>query len=281
MCNIWNGVPIIIIEVNIMNIIVCMKQVIDPEAPPASFKIVDEHVSLPANVSYVIDPYSEYALEAALRIKDSNGSKIKVISMGANLLSDVLKKPLSMGADELIFLEDEAFDGGDSWSTAYGLAMAIRKVKDYDLILCGRQASDWDAGQVGLGIAEILKLPSVTIAKKVETNGRKLQVERVTDVGYEVIQVPLPALVTVSNEIGKPRYPTIKGIISAKKKDPVKWNLQDIGVEPSQIGSAGSRTKMLRLFHPVREVKCKIMEGETIEEAATNLALKLRQEKII
>ena len=141
-----------------MNMIVCVKQVIDPEAPPASFKIdpATSKVAPPAGVSPVVDPYGEYAVEAALKVKGAVGGKITAISLGVNLLRDVIKKPLSMGADELVLLEDEAFIDGDSWSTAYALAMAIKKIGEFDLILCGREASDSNAGQVGLGIAEVL-----------------------------------------------------------------------------------------------------------------------------
>ncbi|GAH15917.1 unnamed protein product, partial [marine sediment metagenome] len=159
-------------------------------------------------VSPVIDPYAEYAVEAALRIKDALGGKITAISLGTNQLRDIVKKPLAMGADELVLLEDESFDEGDSWSTAYALAMSIKKLGDYDIIFCGREASDWNAGQVGSGIAELLGLPSVTLAKKIDISDGKARVERVTDEGYEVIELSLPALITVSNEIGEPRYPT-------------------------------------------------------------------------
>jgi len=266
-----------------MNMIVCVKQVLDPEAPPASFKIdaSSNKVVSPPGVSPVISPFDENAVEAALRIKDAQGGKITVISLGANLLREVVKKPLSMGADELILLEDEAFTGGDSWSTAYALAMAIKKVGGYDLIFCGRQAADWDAGQVGSGIAEILGLPGVTVAKKVEVADGKARVERVTADGYEVIEVSLPALVTVSNELGEARYPTIKGIMAAKKIEPVVWKPADIGVEPVQIGAAGRRVKLLKLFQPVHEGKCELVEGESLEEAGVNLALKLRESKIL
>jgi len=266
-----------------MNMIVCVKQVIDPEAPPASFKIdpSSNTVVPPSGVSPVISPFDENAVEAALRIKDALGGKITIISLGINLLRDVIKKPLSMGADELILLEDEAFVEGDSWSTAYALAMAIKKIGDYDLVFCGRQAADWDAGQVGSGIAEILELPSVTLAKKIDINDSKARVERVIADGYEVIEVSLPALITVSNELGEPRYPTIRGIMAAKQKQPVTWKPADIGVEPSQVGAAGRRTKLLKLFQPVREGKCEIIEGESPEEAAVNLALKLREAKIL
>ena len=266
-----------------MNMIVCIKQVIDPEAPPASFKIdpSGDKVVPPAGVSPVVDPYAEYAVEAALKIKDASGGKVTALSLGSNQLRDIVKKPLAMGADELILLEDEAFDGGDSWSTAYGLAMAIKKIGEYDIIFCGREASDWNAGQVGSGIAEILGLPSVTLAQKIDISDGKAKVQRRTDDGYEVIEVSLPALITVSNEIGEPRYPTIKGIMAAKRMEPVIWKPADIGVDPSEIGATGRRSKLLKLFQPVREGECDIVEGESPEEAAVNLALKLREAKVL
>ena len=266
-----------------MDIIVCVKQVVDPEAPPASFKIDPSanKVVPPQGVSPIVDPYGEYAVEAALRIKDAQGGKVTAISLGNNFLRDVIKKPLSMGADELILLEDEAFTEGDSWSTAYALATAIKKIGAYDLILCGREASDWNAGQVGSGLAEILGLPSVTLVKKIDVTDGKLKVERVLADGHEVGEVSLPALLTISNEIGEPRYPTIKGIMAAKKKEPTIWKPADIGVEATQIGATGRRTKMLKLYQPVREGACEIVGGETPEEAAANLALKLREAKIL
>ncbi len=266
-----------------MNIIVCCKQVADPEVPPASFKIDTEanKVIPPPGVSPIISPFDEYAVEAALRITDSRGGKVTVISLGVNLLRDVAKKPLSMGADELVLLEDEAFTGGDSWSTAFALATAIKKIGDYDLILCGRQAADWDAGQVGSGIAELLGLPSITIARKIDITDGKARVERVVADGYEIIEVALPALITVSNELGTPRYSTIKGIMTAKRKEPVVWKPADLGLDPSGVGAGARHTRLLKLFQPVREGKCEILPGETPEEAAANLALKLREAKIL
>ena len=266
-----------------MNMIVCVKQVIDPEAPPASFKIdaSSNQVVPPPGIPPVISPFDEQAVEAALRIKDAQGGKITAVSLGINLLRDVVKKPLSMGADELVLLEDEAFIEGDSWSTAYALAKAIEKIGEYDIIFCGRQAADWDAGQVGSGIAEILGLPSVTLARKVEVSDGKARVERVAADGFQVVEVSLPALITVSNELGEPRYATIKGIMAAKRKEPIIWKPADIGVEPSQIGAAGRRTRMLKLFQPVREGACEIVEGDSPEEAAVNLAVRLREAKLL
>ncbi len=266
-----------------MNIIVCVKQVPDPEAPPASFKIdtATNTVVPPPGVAPVISPFDEQAVEAALRAREAKGGKVTVLSLGTNLLRDVVKKPLSMGADELVLLEDEAFTKGDSWSTAFALAAAIKKIGAFDIIFCGRQAADWDAGQVGTGIAEFLGIPCVTVAKKIEILEGSAKIERVLPDGTEIVETPLPALVTVTNELGEPRYPTIKGIMAAKKKEPVVWKPADIGVTPEQIGAAARRTKMVKLFQPVREGKCEIIGGETPEEAAVKLALRLREAKVL
>ncbi len=266
-----------------MNIIVCVKQVIDPEAPPSSFKVEEagKKVVPPSGVPPVISPFDENAVEAALRIKDARGGKITVLSMGVNLLREVVKKPLSMGADELVLLEDEAFTDGDSWSNARALAMAIKKIGEYDLIFCGRQAADWDDGQVGSGIAEMLGLPSVTLARKIDVADGKARVERVTADGYEVIETLLPALITVSNELGEARYPTIKGIMAAKKIEPIVWKPADIGLESAKTGAAGRKVKLEKLYQPVHEGKCELIEGENPEEAGVNLALKLREAKLL
>ena len=266
-----------------MNMIVCIKQVMDPETPPASFKIDPQtnKVIPPPGIAPVPDPYSEYALEAALRLKAENSGKITAISLGNDLLRDVVKKSLAMGADELILLEDEAFAGGDSCSTAIALAAAIKKIGEYDIIFCGRQAADWGASQVGSGIAELLDLPCLTLTQKVEVTDGKAKVEVVTDDGYEVVETTLPAVITVSNELGEVRYPNIKGILKAKKKEPIIWKPADIGLEASEVGAAGRCTKLVKLFQPVREGEAEIISGDTPEEAAVNLALKLREIKLI
>jgi len=266
-----------------MNIIVCCKQILDPEVPPANFRIdqLENAVIPPPDMSPVLSPFDEQAVEAALRIKDVQDAHISVITLGAGLLPQVVKRPLAMGADELILLEDEAFEGGDSCSTVYALSMAIRKIGSYDLILCGRQAADWDNGLVGAGIAETLGLPCVTLARKIETAGNTARVERVTPDGYEVVEADLPLLVTVSNELGEARFPTIRGIRASKKMEPVVWTPADLGADPDRIGTAGRQSKLIRLFQPVREDLCEIVEGESEEEAAENLALRLREAKVL
>jgi electron transfer flavoprotein beta subunit len=263
-----------------MNIIVCVKQVIDPEAPPSSFKIdAATNKAEMRGATPVLDPYGQYAVEASLKIKEAKGGIITVLSLGSGLMREVVKKPLAMGADKLILLEDEAFIAGDSWSTAGALAAAVKKIGQYDIILCGREASDTNSGQTGVAIAEILGLPCITLARKIEITESKAVIERVTSSGYDVVEVPLPAVVTVSNEVGEPRYPTIKGIMAAKKIEPVVWKPADINIDRSNTGIAGRRLKIKKLFQPVNEGKCEFAAGETPEEMAANLALKLREAK--
>ena len=263
-----------------IRIVVLMKQVLDPEAPASSFKIDPEtkRAIQPKGTPLVLSPYDESALEAALRIRDAQGAGIIAVSMGPGLERPVVKKSLAAGADELILLEDGAFEDLDSYSTAYILATAIKKIGEYDLILCGRQAADTDAGQVGSGIAEILGIPSITVARKIEVSNREVRVERVVSDGYEVIETSMPALVTASSEIGELRASTLKAIMAAQKKKITVWNPDDLGVDPSRL----KRTNLLKLFIPPRrEGKCEIIEAESAEEAGANLALKLREAKIL
>lgn len=262
-----------------LNIILTIKQVPDPEAPPSIFRIDPEakRVIPGAGVPPVLNPYDENALEAALTIKELHRSRITVISMGVRLARAVLRKCLAAGADELVILEDQAFDNLDGNATAYILATAITKLGKYDLILTGRQAADTDAGQVGSGIAEILGIPSVTIARKVEVDNGKVRVERVVADGYQVIEAPLPALVTVSHELGQLRSIALRELMAAHDKPIQVWGYQDIGIAALPM----KRTRMIDLYLPQRESKCDIVDGENEQEAASNLALRLREARII
>ena len=261
-----------------VNIIVCIKQVFDPEAPASAYKIDAEakRVIL-KGVPPVLSPFDENALEAALRIKDAHDSKVTVLSMGRNLSRAVLMKSLAVGADELLLLEDSAFEEMDSYATAFTLASAIKKLGQYDLILTGREAADTNAGTVGSGIAEILGIPSITIVRKVELGDGKVIAERVVLDGYEVIEAPLPILITVSNELGELRYATVKELVASRNKPIMTWNAQELGVTPSQMRQA----RLLSLFVPQKESRCEVVGGETPEEMGANLALKLRAAQIL
>ena len=266
-----------------MNIVVCIKEIYDPEATIDSFRLDGTTKTLvsSAKVLKVVNPFDEQAVEAALRIKDKMGAKVTVLSLGNNLDRVVVKKPLHMGADELILLEDEAYVGGDSWSTAKALSSAIQKIGECDLVLCGRQAADSNAGQTGLGIAEFLGLPCVTLARKIDIDGTRALIERVITDGYETVEVTLPAVVTVSNELGQARYPSIKNIAKSNAIKPMIWKPSDIGLGPEECGASGRRLKVIDLFLPVFEATCEIVGGETVQEAAQNLAMRLRGERIL
>ena len=264
-----------------VSIAVLAKQVIDPEMPMAAFRIdsAAKAVVTPPNIPPVVNGFDENAVEAALQIKDSQEASITVISMGTSFALDVMKKPLSMGADELVLLQDDAFENTiDSFFTAQVLTTAINKLGGFDLVICGRQASDWDNAQVPLGVAEILGLSTIALGKKVAVNGDKVVVERVTPDGYEVVEATLPALVTVSNELGQPRYPTLRGIMAATRKRPTIWSAADLEMDTAQLQP---RVTLLNLFVPVHEQQCEMVEGDDGADAGRQLALKLREAKII
>jgi electron transfer flavoprotein beta subunit len=263
-----------------MRIIVCVKQVPDPSASSSGTKVDPEakRVIPPQGTPPVLSPFDENALEAALKIKDAQGARITVISAGRNLAKAVLRKTLAAGADDLILVEDNAFERIDSYATAHLLATAIKEVGAYDLILCGRQAADTDAGQVGSGIAEILKIPCITAACKIEPGNGKVIVERVVSDGIEAVEAPTPALVTASSEIGDLRYPSLKNVMAAQKMPITVRTGQDLGVDLSRL----QKLKLVSLAAPpTRKSECQFIEGESPEEAGMNLALKVRESQLI
>lgn len=260
-----------------MHTIVCVKQVLDPEIPPAKFMIDPEakEVIPPPGVPPVISVFDERAVEAACRLKDKHGGKITVITMGPEKASDVVKHAISMGADEGFVLQDEAFENLDSFGTAHVLGKAIQKIGGYDLVLCGRYSADWGAGQVGSILAEILGIPVVTLACDIEAVDEKLRVKRIVKDGYEILEAPMPSLVTVSSEIGLPRLPAGMRLMIARRAQIPVWKAQDIGAEASQLDTANAHTEVTGLSVPTRKTECEIITGNTPGEAAVDLAVKL------
>ncbi|MFC2163557.1 electron transfer flavoprotein subunit beta/FixA family protein [Acidobacteriota bacterium] len=266
-----------------MNIIVCVKKIPDPEIPPAKFKLDSEAMRVipPEGIPPVISPYDEQAVELAIRLKEKYGSTITVLSIDEEASPKIVRHALSMGVDEGIILSDEAFTGSDSFGTAHILSQAIKKIGEFDLILCGRQAADWDEGLTGSIVAEKLDLPLVTLAEDIElgdTDQKDLKVKRVTLDGFQVFSVPIPVVVTVSNEVGQPRLPSGWGIISASKKEVPVWNASDIEADTSKLGPNASRRKLAQLFIPERKRECEIVESETTAEAAIKLSERLKDE---
>jgi electron transfer flavoprotein beta subunit len=259
----------------VLSIIVCVKVVTDPEAPASTFKIDPEgkRVLPGQGVPPVINPYDENSLEAALKIKETQPAKITIISAGKSIPKAVIKKSLAVGADDLIVIEDDIFEEIDSYTTAFVLAAAIKKLGVFDLVLTGRMAADTNAGQVGQGMAELLGIPGVTDARKIEVKDGCVKIERVKADGYDVTEATLPCLVCVSHELGELRQATVKGLMAAQKQPFTTWKVADLGATLP----AGRRSKAQRLFIPERKVNCEIIPGETPEETGANLALKFRQ----
>ncbi len=197
-----------------MNVIVCMKQVPDTETlikikPDGSGIVTDE-------IKYVMNPYCEFAVEEALRIKEKFGGQAILVSMGPARTVESLRTGLAMGADRSIHLNDPAFEGSDAFTTAKALAETIKK-ESYDLILCGKQAVDDDMAQVGPSLAELLNIPHVTLITKLEISAdkKKAKVEKEVDGGKEVIEVSLPAVLTCQKGLNEPRYASLPGIMKA------------------------------------------------------------------
>ena len=261
------------------NIIVCMKQVLDPEIPLSLFHIDTEakQAIQPKAMPPVLSPFDENALEAALKIKDVQEVTVTVISLGKKLNRVVVSSALAAGADQLILVQDEAFGDFNTYLTANAIAAAIKKLGQYDLILCGLQASDTNTGQVGIGIASMLEIPCITAANKVELVDNKVRIEKTSADGYEVIEAPSPVVVTTTYEVGALREPGVEDFMSASKKPITTWNAEELGIETSNT----TRFDLIKMYQPAHESKCEILEGASSEEKAEKMALKLKEIKVI
>jgi electron transfer flavoprotein beta subunit len=188
------------------------------------------------------------------------------MSMGPPQVESALREALALGADEAVLLSDRAFAGSDTWSTSYTLAAGIRRLGDYDLILCGKQAIDGDTAQVGPGVAQFLGIPQVTYARKITVeDAGTIRVQRMVDDGHDVIRTPLPAVVTVVKEINEPRLPSLKGKMRAKKAEITTWGAGDLDVDAAELGLDGSPTRVVRIFAPEPREGGVVFEGETEE----------------
>ena len=262
-----------------MDIIVTVKQVPDPDIPPSHFR-VDEaarRVIPPEGVAPVMNGYDANALEAALRLKDEHGGKVTVVTLGGDSARDTLKRAIAMGADAAMHVNDPALLDADGFTTAQALAAAIKKIGACDLVLSGRQASDTDAGQVHLGIAELLGLPAVSPVQKVEeVADGSITVERIAEDGYQRVRMQLPGLLGMSSEANEPRYPPLKGIMAAGRAQIPVWTAADLGV-----GAPERKVEVRRLYVEAREARVELIEADTPAEAGVRLADKLREAKLV
>ena len=269
-----------------MHAIVCIKQVPDTtevKMDPEKGTLIREGV--PA----VINPFDMYAIEEGIRLKETHGGKATVLTMGPPQALEAIKEAVAMGCDDAVLVSDRAFAGADTWATAYTLAQAVRKVGDYDVIICGRQAADGDTGQVGPGIATQLGINQLTYVfkiREINLDARTITVERLVEEGREVVTSGLPCLLTVVKDINTPRYPSFLGIRKANRREYPNWSAEDLCAESDAdrecFGLIGSPTKVIKVFTPpVREGACDMVPAEDPVRAAAELADRILAEKIL
>jgi electron transfer flavoprotein beta subunit len=261
-----------------LNIVVTVKQVPDPDIPPSHFKVDEgaKKVIPPTGVAPVMNGYDANALEEALRLKEQQGGSVTVVSLGGDTARDTLKRALAMGADSAVHVNDPALTDADSSTSARALAAAIRKIGQFDLVLCGRQASDTDGGHVHLGLAQQLGLPSVSPIQKIEeVADSSAVVQRIVEDGYQRVKVRLPALLGVSSEINEPRYPPLKGIMAAGRAQIPVWTGAELDLKPEP------KVQLRRLYIETREAQVELIEADSPAEAGAKLADKLREARLV
>lgn len=263
-----------------MHIVVCIKQVADPEAPDSFFAIDQQRQELEplAGVKQLMSPYDEQAVEAALCLRDGGvDATITALSLGAPEAEDVLRAALSMGADRGVLIA-EAGTYRDAWSTALLLSAAVRELQA-DLVLTGRQAADTDAGVVGLGVAELLAFPAVTFAKALRPGDSGLEVDRALGDVEETVRVDLPALVAVTHELGQPRRPSLRDAMAGRRKPLDVWDAAELSAKAQRREIPPMRRE--RLAEPPRRHHCEIIEGDDAQTIALRLTRRLREAGVL
>ncbi|MCS7282339.1 MAG: electron transfer flavoprotein subunit beta/FixA family protein [Anaerolineae bacterium] len=261
-----------------MHIVVCIKQIIDPEVPFHLFRIDPvTKTQIRGSHPLVISLYDEVAVEVAIQAKEKFGGRVTVITIGTKEAVQALHQALAMGADAAVLLSDPAFEGVDSFGKARILAAALRKIGSFDLVLCGRQAGDVEMGLVGPFLAEELGIPCATLVSNVVSGNGKIRLKRPTETGYEVLEAPLPCLATITNdETNVPRYASVKGIRAAMRVPIPTWSAADLGLDLAR-SQEERRIEIDEMWIPQREIRCELISGESAEERARNLALRLRE----
>ncbi|MCL5025674.1 MAG: electron transfer flavoprotein subunit beta/FixA family protein [Chloroflexi bacterium] len=229
-----------------MQIVVCVKQVPDTAAE----KRLGGDLRLDReSVENVLNPFDEYAVEEALRLRDKHGGEVIALSMGPTRAAEAIRKAVAMGVNRGVLVSDPALAGSDALATSLVLAQAMRKIP-FDLVVCGMQSTDALTGQVPAALAEHLGLPYHGYANWLEVNADRVTSHRTTEQGYDVVVSAVPALVSVTKAINEPRYPSLRGIMQSKRAEVQVWSLADLGVDPAAIGAAGARTRV-RSFSPL------------------------------
>ena len=262
-----------------MKIVVCIKQVPDT----TEIKINPEtNTLIREGVDSIINPFDMFAIEEGLRLREKHGGQVIILTMGPPQAEAALKEAVALGADEIFLVCDRACAGADTWATGYTLAKAIAKLGEIDLIICGKQAMDGDTGQVGPGVAEFLDLPFMPYVRKIESmdNG-KIVAESMTEEGYDLLEAPLPSVITVVKEINTPRLPSLRGKMKAKKTEAQVWTAADLGCEEDCIGLSGSPTVVSKIFTPTPRSGGEMLRGDNPSEIADVLYGRLKEDGLI
>jgi electron transfer flavoprotein beta subunit len=241
-------------------------------APDAKSIVTDD-------IKWVMNPYDEFGVEEALQLKEKFGGEVTVVSVGPKRVTESIRTALAMGADKGILISDDAFEGSDSLATAKVLAAAIKDL-EYDLIFTGQRGVDDDMGVVGAALAEFLGIPQLSLIIKAEVaeDGKSVKVHRPVEGQVLVIESSLPALITAQKGLNEPRYASLPGIMKAKKKPLEEKTLADLGLDSAEFGEAASKVKILEMTPPPAREAGKIIEGETPQEKAAELARLLHEE---
>lgn len=263
-----------------VKIVVTVKLVPDTNAAkridPATKRLVR------TGLETVLNPFDEYAIEAALQLKEKLGgdTTVTVFTMAPETGKETIRKALAMGADDAVMLSDAGLEGSDVWATSYAMAQALKKT-GFDLLIAGGLADDGNTGGVPGALAEYLGVPALTNVRKIEEAGDgKIRAQRETDSGYQVVSGPLPSLITVTMAVGEPRYASLKGIMGAKKKTIVTLMLADLGLDRA-VGTDGAKTEVLEISAPKPREKARVVEAADGASGAQAIFDFLREKKLI
>lgn len=266
-----------------MNIVVCVKQIIDPEIPAEQFKLdpVGKR-QVRGGLSLVISAYDQNALEVALQLREKAGGKITALSLGDPEAQGAVKSAMGMGIDAGVLVSDPALAGSDSFGVAHVLATAIRKIGPTDLILTGCVSGDTGNKMVGPLLAEELGLPSVAFVSRIEVRDGRVVARRIVEDGYQLVEAKMPMVASIlSDDTNVPRYSKLKDIMAAARKTVPVWKAADLGIDLSRVGPAGQRLRMRGVVPVQRDSRCELVTGDTPSEQAEQLANRLRELKVL
>jgi electron transfer flavoprotein beta subunit len=260
-----------------MNIVVCLKQILDPEIPARDFRIDSaKREAERGGANLVTNIFCENALETALQIRDAHGGKITAVTCGPEGAEDVLRKALALKADDAVLVVNDAVGNPDPLFVARALAAAIRKVGEFDVVMVGREAGDWGAGQTGGLVAEELGLPCIAFAESLEPGSTPgtVRVKRQIDSGWEIIEATTPVLLTITNhDKNVPRIPKTRDVMQSYRKPLVKWTLAELGIDPA---GANDYYQVAELFIPQKETRCEFIEGDSLDAKIDEFAHRVR-----